>query len=651
MLKHLTISFIAAFVLMNSARAEEKLIPVDAFVEQEKFNIPHLSPDGKHIAVSVRIKREKRNMLTMVVYTLPELKIVATHILPGFEVPVNFFWVNNQRLAIKKGLEVGYREPPVSTGEIIATNIDGTQVEYLYGYQNFKQSKRGERYGDDYAFGVIADVPYSRNGNIMVSSHEWRRARTNLYEINTNTAVRRLVADISMPDLDFTFQHDGKARFASGYDDNNKMVLFRFDDQAKEWQRTDSSKLGSHFSPLVFLPGDDEFYALQSNLGEPDSLIIENMNSGQRKVLFKDPVGSVEQIEFSAKPEIPFAITSSVGIPKAVYIMPDAPDAKLHKILSESFPDSYVHFINFSDDGQKLLFNVSSDRDPGSFYIYDRQTGKADLLFLNMSGLEPDQMASRKPIDFITRDGEKIMGYLTVPNNPQKKKLPLILLPHGGPIDIHDGWYFDRDAQFLASRGYAVLQVNFRGSSGRGPKFRDAGMKEFGGKMIDDLVDGLKWANTLPEIDSQRVCVYGASYGAYAAMMVPVKAPSLVRCAVGYSGRYDLVSRYSQDVTKESKKVENWLRKYMGDDMNKLASESPVNLAEKIKVPVFLAHGTKDEKTELGQAENMRRALQNAGNDPEWLLIKNEGHGFYDSEHQKEFYMRLETFLKKHLGS
>ncbi len=651
MLKRTILSVLLGLSFGNVSVAQDKQIPVEAFVEQEQFSIPRLSPDGKHIAVSVRIKRNERNVPTLTIYTLPELKIAATHILPGFEVPVNFLWITNNRLAIKKGLEVGDREPPQATGEIIAANLDGSEVEYLYGYQNFKKSKRGDRYNNDYSIGMISHIPETRDGNIIVSTHEWRRPRTNLIEINSNSVIRRTIADIAMPNLDFLHQHDGTARLAYGVDENNNVAVFRLDDASKEWKSVAASSLGRGYSPIGFSPDDKSLYIEQSEKGEPFGLVREDMKSGQRTVLVKDALGDIGSVEYTSKPSMPFAVTTTVGIPKAQYLQPDAPDAQLHKTLSAAFPSAYVHFINFSDDGQRLLFSVASDRDPGSYYIYDRQTGQADLLFANKSGIEPDQMALRKPIVFKARDGKELAGYLTMPNNPQQKKLPIILLPHGGPIGVNDSWYFDTDAQFLASRGYAVLQVNFRGSSGRGPNFLSAGEREFGGKMIDDLVDGLKWANALPEIDSKRACVFGISYGGYAAMMVPIKAPSLVKCAVGYSGRYDLVARFSQGNIKGETKSINWLKQYMGDNMEKLAAESPVNLADKVKVPVFMAHGTKDETTELGQAERMRKALIEVGNAPEWLLTKNEGHGFYDSEHRKEFYLKLEAFLKKHIGN
>jgi dipeptidyl aminopeptidase/acylaminoacyl peptidase len=318
--------------------------------------------------------------------------------------------------------------------------------------------------------------------------------------------------------------------------------------------------------------------------------------------------------------------------------------------LSAQFPDAYVHFLNFTDDGQKLMFGVSSDRDPGSFYLFDKATGKADLLFSNMPLIDPELMAERHPVAFAARDGLTVTGFLTLPKNSDKKKLPLVLLPHGGPFGVDDDWFFDSDAQFLASRGYAVLQVNFRGSSGRGHNFKVAGYREWGGKIMDDLIDGVKWANARGDIDPARVCAYGGSFGGYAALMLPIREPAMFKCSVGYSGLYDLATKYNDEGIKGDTANTNWYIKTMGKDPATLAAISPSHLAGQIKVPVLLIHGGKDKITNLKQAESMRDALIKAGHPPEWLLTDKEGHGFYDSEHRKEVYQRLEAFLGKHIG-
>jgi dipeptidyl aminopeptidase/acylaminoacyl peptidase len=338
-------------------------------------------------------------------------------------------------------------------------------------------------------------------------------------------------------------------------------------------------------------------------------------------------------------------------MPKARYIDEHAPDAVLHKTLSGMFPDAYVHFVNFTDDGQKLLFGVSSDRDPGSYYLFDRKTGKADILLSNMPLIDPADMGQRKPISFAARDGLAISGYLTLPKAAGGKKLPMILMPHGGPIGIADEWYFDPDAQFLASRGYAVLQVNYRGSDGRGPGYREAGYREWGGKMLDDLVDGVKWASAQPGIDGSHACVFGASFGAYAALMLAAREPAMFKCSVGTAGVYYLPRLFDDGKTKGNTQKTSFLKRTLGDDVAALESASPTRLADRITVPVLLVHGKKDETAPIGHAEMMRDALVKAGHPPEWMVVENEGHGFYDSEHQKQYYLKLESFLAKHLGS
>lgn len=644
------LGFVALAAVPLAARAAGPLTPVEAFVEEAEYSQPRLSPDGKHIAVNVRMKRGDRKIPTMTIYSLPELKPVNAIALPGYEIPVNFTWVTNRRLIVLKGLEIGLRERPIATGEVVAVDLDGTNQEYLYGYKGFKQSRRGDRYGDDYGWANVVHIPQSRDGSIYLGTHNWDGSHSMLYEVNTMSANRKLLADIAMKDMGFLFQNDATPRFAYGEDDDNKPVLYRRDDASGEWRIVDRQRLGAVYHPFAFTPDDSAMYVTHSPDGGPSMIVREDMKSGARQVIAKDPVGSIDTIEYTSRPHLPIAFASSTGVPKAHYLDEILPDAVLHKTLSGLFPDAYVSFINFTDDGQKLLFGVSSDRDPGSYYLYDKKASKADLLFSNMQAIEPEYMAPRQPVTFAARDGLTVTGYLTMPGNPSKTRLPLVLLPHGGPFGVNDSWYFDDDAQFLASRGYAVLQVNFRGSGSRGLAFKEAGYREWGGKIMNDLIDGVKWATARPDIDAGRVCVFGISFGGYAALMLPVREPAMFKCSVGYSGRYELSSKFDEEGIKGEKRATNYLIKTLGDDPARLAADSPTRLADQIKVPVLLVHGNKDKTTNLGQAEAMRDALTKAGRPPEWMLVKNEGHGFYDSEHRKEFYLRLESFLARHIG-
>jgi dipeptidyl aminopeptidase/acylaminoacyl peptidase len=646
---NLTAACLAGATLV--AHGAQPMVPVDAFVEPQQFSMPRLSPDGKHLAVNVRIQRGDRKIPTMTIYSLPDLKIVSTIALPGYEIPVNFMWLTNQRLVVKKGLELGLRERPAATGEVVAVNLDGSKQEYLYGYKGFKQSSRGDRYGDDYGYGTVAHIPDARDGHLLVGSYEWDGNRSQLYDVNSANAVRKLVADIPAKGLDFVVQNNGKPRFAYGVDDDYEAILFRLDDGSGDWSRVPGKGLGKVYRPFAFTPDDRSFYVVHSEKGEPESIVLENAASGERKLVASDRLGSVNVLEYSSRPELPFAVSTSTGIPKARYIDEKAPDAVLHKTLSAQFPDAYVHFVNFTDDGQKLLFSVASDRDPGSFYLFDKRTGKADLLLSNMPLIDPDAMAERRPISFKARDGLTITGFLTLPKTPAGKKLPMILLPHGGPFGIADEWYFDDDAQFLASRGYAVLQVNYRGSGGRGVAFEHAGYHSWGGKLLEDLADGVKWAAGRDDVDGARVCVYGISYGGYAALMLPAREPAMFKCAVGMAGVYYLPHLYDEEGVKGNKLATSYLRKTLGDDTAALEAASPTTLAAGIKVPVLLIHGGKDKVAPIVHAEMMRDALAKAGHPAEWIEEPNEGHGFYDSEHRKHYYQKLEAFFARHLGN
>ncbi|HEY4559890.1 MAG TPA: prolyl oligopeptidase family serine peptidase, partial [Lysobacter sp.] len=221
--------------------------------------------------------------------------------------------------------------------------------------------------------------------------------------------------------------------------------------------------------------------------------------------------------------------------------------------------------------------------------------------------------------------------------------------PHGGPFGIRDYWAFDSDAQLLASAGYAVLQVNFRGSGGYGRDFRYAGARQWGGTMQDDVTDATKWAIKQGIADGSKICLYGASYGGYASLMGVAKEPDLYRCAAGYVGVYDLPTMHTAGDIAERKSGRNYVNDWIGP-RDKVGEVSPTRLADRIKVPVFLAAGGEDERAPIEHSRMMERALRKAGVPVETLYFDTEGHGFYLVEHRREFYTKLLAFLSRSLG-
>jgi dienelactone hydrolase len=634
----------------SSGLAAEPLVPVESFATEALYSSPRLAPDGKHIAVNVRIKRNGRMIPTMSIYKLPELSVVSTIAMNGYEIPASFTWITNTRLVVSKGMIVGAREAPLLTGELVAVDYDGKRQEYLFGYEGFRFSSKGKWYGNDEGHGFLTGVFRPRSENVLVTTYIWGAERTMLYDINSANSARKLVADIGARGLDFLVQNNKTPRFAFGMNDKAEPTMFRFDEAGGEWRLVDPKPLGAYYRPFAFLRGDKEFYALHSQDGGPERIVRDAVDGSSRTVVAEDRLFSPGGIAYTAYPWTPFGVFDTHGIPKIRYLDESLPDAQLHKSLSAQFPDEVVNFINFTDDGKKLLFHVASDRDPGSYYLYDRASNKAELLFSNMEQIDPEQMAQRHPVEFKARDGTLITGYLTLPKNPDKKKLPMVLYPHGGPSGVTEDWYFDTDAQFLASRGYAVLQLNFRGSGGRGENFMNAGQKQWGGLMIDDMIDGVKWAGTRPDIDLKRVCSYGISYGGYAALMLPVREPSLFKCAVGYAGIYDLNRIYDEHTVKARRSSRSFYERWVGTDKAQLTRYSPALNADKIKIPVLLIHGGKDEIDPKEYAYHMREVLTKAGNPPDWLFEPDEGHGFYDVENRRKVLVKLEEFFGKHIG-
>jgi dienelactone hydrolase len=644
-----------AVLLPGAAAAAEPPIPIADFVRLGNFSASAMSPNGKYLVVTQRAAKEPRDEYSTVVYELAGMKIVsAVRVAESGDIPWRHTWVSDTRFVTTLGREFGTVGEPWLTGELVAANIDGRGNAYLYGYRRMSSRTSGY-FGtltNDKGHGSLAQVPRGAEAHILMGENPWgTTTRTSrLYDIDTLSTGRRTVTEINQPDFRFLVEADGKPRFAYGYDDDAEYAVFKLDDAKREWLPFANAEKGDLLPVSISLDSTKLLSTLSLQRG-PRALVSEGVDGSGRRTLVKDAIGDIDQFESGLRYQGPFAAGTSVGVPKLSYIVePTRSDAALHKTLSAQFPGQYVHFASVSLDGTRTLFSVYGDRDPGAVYVFDAPSGKATLLFENRPWIKPERMAEQRPVSFKARDGMPLHGYLTLPPNRGEGKLPLVLLPHGGPHGVADDWFFDTHAQFLASRGYAVLQVNFRGSGGRGPGFEAAGYRQWGGHMIDDLVDSVRWMVAQGAVDEKRICSFGASFGAYAAMMTAIRAPELVKCAVGYAGVYDLPMIYDLPDAKLGGKAYRYYQRALGQDMAELSAYSPTRLAAKLAAPVLLVHGSADEVTPPAQAQAMREALTKAGRPPEWFYVSGEGHGFYAEKNRQAFYEKLEAFLAKHIG-
>jgi len=633
-------------LLLPAAAVAADLVPVEDFARHAQLSMPRLSPDGRHLAVNMNDTDGDSHALA--VYDVADMsRPVSLLRLPKYELAVGITWVSNTRLVVEKGKQLGSIDKPVATGEVIATDFDGTHQDYLYGFES-KFGSRADTRGTDRGWGFLAGLPTPTNGRFYMTTYSWENEDfSTLYDVDAGKNTRHLIGQIKVGGLNFMIGADGKAHYAYGRNDNWDYVVYR--QQAGGWAQMAAAQIGGSFTPIDFTPDRQRVYARYNAGGGPTALVEQDEDGGNRKVLASDGFSSIGDIEWTALPRQPFATGLATGVPQISYLDATTPTAKLHRALSQKFVGR-VQFVDFSEDGSKLLFWVGSDRDPGTYYLIDTHNYKVSKLFAVAPWIDPAKMAERRPLHFRASDGMELEAILTIPRGVDPANLPTVLLPHGGPIGVQDSWYYDDDAQFLASRGYLVLQVNYRGSGGRGEDFQEAGYLKWGTRIQQDLIDGVKWAIAENYADPKRVCVYGGSFGGYSAMMTTIRAPDMFKCAVGYAGIYDLKMMYKKGDIRENKSGRSYLNTVIGKDDADLDANSPARLADKIDVPVLLIHGEDDKRAPFAQAKAMRAALDAAHKPYEWLSKPGEGHGFYSEKNNVEFYNRLQAFLEKNIG-
>ncbi|MFT4196324.1 MAG: prolyl oligopeptidase family serine peptidase [Pseudoxanthomonas sp.] len=624
------------------AAAAQEPVAVEAFAKRSEMSSPRLSPQGTYLAVSYD---QGKGNHALVIYRVASMQQTALLRFPRYEMPYQVEWVSDTRLVIGKGRKQGRLEKPRPIGEVIASDYDGNNQKYIYGYEQATQAPGLPSRG----FGYIDGLPQVPNGHFYLRQYSPDSRNSLLYDVDTARPSYHLLASIDQPDLDFVIDHQGVPRYAVGADLDDNLLVFRADARGN-WSPVAEGAGGENWTPFALSADANRVYGWLNHNGGPTQLMVSDADGGNRKVLAADDFASVDDVQWDSASGAPFAarLADPTG---TLYFDPGQPGAALHQTLVQALPGRRVDFINGSRDGRRQLLTISSDRDPGAWYLYDSDTRKLDRLITASPAIEPARMGRRQLRRFKASDGLELQAVLTLPPGVQEpRNLPMVLLPHGGPYSVEDDWTYDPDAQFLASRGYLVLQVNYRGSSGRGKAFEQSGYLKWGTRIQDDLIDGVRWAGAQGLADPGRVCVYGASFGGYSAMMAPARAPGMFKCAIGLAGVYDLPMMYAKGDIRSTESGRRYLARVIGRDDAELKANSPVAHAADIHVPVFLAHGKDDERAPFAQAKAMRAALTAAGNPPQWMEVADEGHGFYGEQNQVAFYQALEKFLADNLG-
>lgn len=640
--------------------------PTDAdFARHPTLGSPALSPDGQYLAVSVHEQENGENSYALAVLHLPDLKPVSKLKMNATYLPLDITWVDNRRLVLTTGQETGFAEQPAATGDILAVDFDGAHKRLLYSPDPDKRSSIGAMrtiLDMPIGFAQISGTPTKANGHFYLTVYPYPRRggadaqanKTLIYDIDSRSGSVEEIGSIDHDGYDFIV-HDGVARYAYGEDNNLVEHVYYRAAKDQPWTELPASVVGKRLRPLTISPDGRHLYAIGNPDGGPDQLAISNLDGSGRQVLAANPRASIAGVEWTPAPHTPVAAVALDGKPSISYLG-DSRYAAILKSLNEAFPDHFVDFADMSEDGSTILVRAVSDRDPGTYALFDTATSNLRPLYQVLPWIKAEQLGERRPFWFTASSGMELGGFITLPPHRVEKNLPTIILPHGGPLGVQHAWavgsWDDMEAQFLATRGYAVVQVNYRGSGGRGKNFEDAGKRQMGTGMMQDMLDALKWAEQQGYSDPNRVCVYGASYGGYAAYFLPVYAPQgTLKCSVAIAGVADIRVQAERSDTRRSRAGRNFLREAWGmDDPAYVAANSAIDHVDKFNVPVLIVHGEDDPRVPVQNAREMRAALEKAGKPFEYMTRPKEGHGFFKEQNNVDRYQLTEKFLQKYLG-
>ena len=640
-----------------SGQEKPAVLPIEQFTKYDEFNSPKLSPDGSHVAY---LTGKYGHSVIAVINTKDKKLVGGVRCPEGFEI-FDFEWKSDARIIYR----IAERQPgmarPTPTGEIEAIDFDGKSQSFIYGYRagemqtgtNIKVRK------SSYATAEIISPLLGDEKNILIAEYPWREgttawyfdrdAKPTIFKLDAFKGQKHSMGLVPLANASVLVDANDEVRFAVGGDDNSKLAVSWKPDPKAPWQafalpdfREDSitPQLFSEDNQSVYLTGEHD---------KESATALYKLDLTTRAVtkVYGAEGADVDSLVTDLTGRRIVGVVTDIDKPQVHWLDETDRVPKIYRSLGKAFPGQTISVVSTSHDALRAIVFVNSDVNPGDYYLFDTQTKNLDYFFSASRWIAPDQMHGKEPFTLKARDGVELHGYLTRPG--KSGPYPLVVLPHGGPHGIRDRWNYDWEVQLLANRGYAVLQLNFRGSGGFGWDFESSGYREWGAKMQDDLTDATHWAIENKVTEPGRICIFGASYGGYAALMGAVREPELYRCAVGYAGVYDLELMFSSGDAPRSRLGRAYLNSALGDDVAQLRSRSPAFNAEKIRIPVLLIHGKEDGRADFKQAKKMKAALEASHKEFEWMALSREGHGVYDEETRREVYERILKFLDRHL--
>ena len=600
------------------------LIPMEDFFRNPEKSSFSISPNGNYIAY-MKPWKTRMNVFVMEIITKKETRLTSSQERGVY----GFTWLTNKRIGYVK--DEGGNE----NTHFYAVNIDMSNEIDLTPFENVQTR-------------IIDDLEDDPN-HIIIGLNKRNPQIHDPYRINVNDGKMELIAENPGNISEWMTDHDGKLRLATTSDGVNTSLLYR-DKESDEFKLILTTDFKVSIAPLFFTFDNKNLY-VASNRGRDKTAIFEFdlSKSKEGRLIFEHNEVDVSGLMFSRKRKVLTGVNYTVAKNEMIFF--DKWREDIQQKLEKKLPGYEVAITSFSKDETKAVVVTYSDKSRGTYYHYNVDKNKLIELGEVSPWLNEENMSEMKPVKYMSRDGLTINGYLTLPKGTNGKNLPVVVNPHGGPW-ARDNWGYKSEIQFLANRGFAVFQMNFRGSTGYGREFWEKSFKEWGKSMQDDITDGVNWLIDEGIADPDRIAIYGASYGGYATLAGLAFTPDLYTCGVDYVGVSSLFT-FMENMPPYWELYRSMMYEMVGHpekDKELLAAASPLLHIDKIKAPIFIAQGANDPRVVKAESDQIVEALKNAGIDVPYMVKDNEGHGFYNEENQFDFYREMEKFLTKHIG-
>ncbi len=611
---------------------------VQDYFERPKQSSFQFSPDGMYFSYRQKDDKGKRHVYVKNTETEEIKKVIEEK----EELIRGYGWANNNRLiyVMDQGGNENYH--------LFSVDLDGANMKDLTPF-------------DDVRVNILESLK-EQPEFMIVAMNKDNPEIFEPYKINVSTGeLEKLYEnkDVQNPISEYEFDKEGIIRAYSQQENGTNYSLFYKTSNDKPFEKVLTTTWKDNFYIIGFdyttAYPHDAF--VMSNLeNDTDEIILYDLSKKEiLKKVFSNATFDVEGMNRSRKRGYETDYYHYTG-EKSVVVPVSDTYKKLHEKFKQQFGDKDFSITNKTDEEDKYLLYVDSDKLYGVYYLYDAVKDSFKEIMNLMPQLKEEDMAEMRPITFKSRDGLTIYGYLTIPKNVKEgKKIPLIVNPHGGPYGPRDYWEFNPETQLFASRGYATLQINYRGSGGYGKKFFLAGSKQIGRKMLDDLEDGVSYVKSLGLIDENHIAMYGGSYGGLATLGSLVKTPDLYQCGVDYVGVSNLFTFFKSfpPYWKPylAQVYEQWYDENDPKDQEIMKQVSPALNVDKITKPLFVVQGANDPRVNINESDQIVTNLRKRGFDVPYMVKYDEGHGFGHEKNRIELYKSMMGFFAKHLKS